>query len=100
MVIGPSSSIEMAAASERRILAMLQCIGLDPSIAMPVKRDTVLECVIDASMKEVRQQCRECTTTDLCEQWLAGDQYSHNDFCPNAKVFDELKVISSPEARL
>ena len=80
MIFGSSSSIEMAATSERRMLAMLECIGLDPSIAMPVKRDTVLECVIHASMKEIRQRCRECTTVDLCERWLAGDQYGDNDF--------------------
>jgi hypothetical protein len=100
MIIGPSSSIEMPAAVERRMLTMLECVGLDSSIAMPVQPDTILECVIDAKMKGVRQRCCECTATDLCERWLAGDQCGDNDFCPNAKVFDELKVISSPDARL
>jgi hypothetical protein len=99
MIVATSSNIEMSAA-ERRMLTMLECVGLDPSIAMPVQRDTVLECVIDASMKVARQRCRDCMTVNLCERWLAGDQCGDNDFCPNAKVFDELKIISSPDVRL
>ena len=92
--------MEMAAASERRMLLMMECVGLDSSIATTGNCDTVFECAIDVSMNEVRQRCRACTITKLCERWLAGDEYGDNDFCPNAKVFDELKVISSPDARL
>ncbi len=90
----------MPADAERRMLAMLGCVGLNPSMAEPVLSGTVLECVIGASMKEARQRCRECTVVELCEHWLAGGQCGDNDFCPNSEVFDDLKAICSPDARL
>jgi hypothetical protein len=90
----------MAAASERRMVTMLERVGLDPAIASRGRPDSVLECVIEASMKEIRQRCRTCTTEDVCERWLAGDEHGDNDFCPNAKVFDALKVICGADARL
>jgi hypothetical protein len=90
----------MAAASERRMVTMLERVGLDPAIATSGKPNSVLECVIAASMKEMRQRCRACTTEDICERWLAGDEHGDNDFCPNAKMFDALKVICGADARL
>jgi hypothetical protein len=73
----------MAAASERRMMEMLDRVGLDPAIAEG--RDT------SAIMKEVRQRCRSCSTEAVCERWLAGDEKGGNLFCPNARVFSELK---------
>lgn len=99
MIAATSSNIEMSAAAERRMLTMLECVGLDPSIARPVQSHTILECVIDASMKEARRRCRDCMAVDSCERWLAGDRCGDNDFCPNAKVFDDLKIVSGPDAR-
>lgn len=73
----------MAAASERRMISMLERIGLDPDIVS--SGDT------KAITKEIRQRCRSCTSEDVCERWLAGDVVGENEFCPNAKVFETLK---------
>lgn len=72
-----------AAASERRMLSMLDCVGLIPAIASGVDNESI--------MKEIRQRCRTCANEDVCERWLAGGNDGDNFFCPNAKVFDELK---------
>jgi hypothetical protein len=73
----------MIAGSERRMMSMLERVGLDPAIAS--SGDT------EAIMKEIRQRCRSCATEGVCERWLAGDEVRENDFCPNAKVFETLK---------
>jgi len=73
----------VAAASERRMLTMLESVGLDPAIASSGNTEAI--------MKEVRQRCRTCETEAVCERWLAGDEHGNNVFCPNAKVFDALK---------
>ena len=73
----------MATASERRMMGMLERIGLDPA--------TVSSADQGAIIKEVRQRCRHCASEDVCERWLAGSQPGENDFCPNAKVFEALK---------
>ncbi len=73
----------MAYLSERRMLRMLECVGLDPAIAW--KDDT------KALMKEVRRRCQSCATESVCEKWLAGEETGENTFCPNAKVFTALK---------
>jgi len=76
----------MAAASERRMVSMLESVGLDPAIAS--SGDT------EAIMKEVRQRCQTCATEDVCERWLVGDKRGDNVFCPNAKVFDALRTTA------
>ena len=73
----------LAANSERRMRAMLQSVGLDPKIASIGSFETI--------MTEVRRRCRACTSEDVCERWLDGEVQGDNDFCPNAKVFAELK---------
>jgi hypothetical protein len=71
------------AGSERRMVNMLERVGLDPALASSGDYETI--------MKEVRQRCGNCSTESVCERWLAADEVSDNDFCPNAKVFDLLK---------
>ncbi len=73
----------LAANSERRMLTMLESIGLDPEIATSGEIPTI--------MKEVRQRCRSCATEAVCERWLQGNEKGDNSFCPNAKVFEALK---------
>jgi uncharacterized protein DUF6455 len=77
----------LATNSERRMRAMLESVGLDPEIA--TNGD------VQAIMKDVRQRCRSCTTEDVCERWLTGHEGGKNDFCPNSRVFEELKKYSS-----
>ena len=69
--------------SERRMRQMLQSVGLDPKIAAGGNTELI--------MKEVRQRCRSCTTEDVCERWLTGDEEGGNEFCPNSMVFETLK---------
>jgi len=76
----------LAANSERRMLTMLESVGLDPEIATSSE--------IPAIMKEVRYRCRSCATEAVCERWLQGNEEGDNSFCPNAKVFDILKKHS------
>ena len=72
----------LAANSERRMLTMLESVGLDPDIATNGE--------IPIIMKEVRKRCRNCATEAVCERWLKGNEEGDNAFCPNAKVFEAL----------
>jgi hypothetical protein len=74
------------AASERRMLRMLERIGLDPAIASSGDNESI--------MKEIRRRCRTCATEDLCERWLAGDVHGDNYFCPNSSVIVALQRTS------
>jgi hypothetical protein len=69
--------------SKKRMMRMLVRVGLDPELVN--QGDT------RAIMKEVRQRCSRCQSEDVCERWLAGTSDVGNQFCPNAKVFEELK---------
>ena len=75
-----------ASSSEKRMMLMMQCAGLDPEIANQADTETII--------KEVRRRCRKCQSEDLCERWLAGVEEGGNIFCPNAEVFQELKRAS------
>ena len=74
------------AASERRMVSMLERVGLDPAIASSGDNEAI--------MKEIHQRCRTCAAEDVCERWLADDEDGDNVFCPNAKVIDALKRTS------
>lgn len=76
----------LIANSERRLLKMIESVGLDPEIATSGE--------IPAIMKEVRQRCRSCATEAVCERWLQSNEEGDNSFCPNAKVFEALKKHS------
>ena len=79
-----------ARSSEKRMMLMLQCAGLDPEIANQADTETII--------KEVRRRCRKCQSEDLCERWLAGVEDGSNIFCPNAEVFRELKRAGQARA--
>jgi len=76
----------LAANSERRMQSMIESVGLDPAMA---RRGD-----IQSIMKEVRRRCQSCSTEDVCERWLTGNEEGDNDFCPNSKVFETLKTYS------
>jgi hypothetical protein len=69
--------------SERRRLAMLEALGLDPAIATSGD--------MPAIMRDVRKRCEHCQSEALCERWLRGEETGGNEFCPNAKVFEILR---------
>lgn len=70
-----------AAASARRMMAMMKRIGLDPETAMLGGPRTM------AIRQEARRRCRSCPREDLCDRWLAGEVEGGNAFCPNAQTF-------------
>ena len=76
----------LATNSERRMLTMIESVGLDPEFATSGE--------ISTTMKEVRQRCRSCPTEAVCERWLQGNEEGDNSFCPNAKAFEVLKKYS------
>lgn len=88
----------MSAASERRMISMLERVGLDPAIAAGHESDTVIDFAVDVVMKAMRERCQACTAVDTCEQWLVDKEACDNAFCPNAAVFDELKEICGNSA--
>ncbi len=63
-----------ASSSEKRLMLMLQCAGLDPEIATQADTETII--------KEVRRRCRKCQSEDLCERWLAGGEDGAISFAP------------------
>jgi hypothetical protein len=73
----------LAANSERRMLSMLESIGLDPAIASNSELESI--------MSDARKRCRSCTTEDVCERWLTCNEKDDNEFCPNSRAFDVLK---------
>ena len=76
----------LVANSERRMLTMIKSVGLGPEIVTNGEFPTI--------MKEVRYRCRGCATEAVCERWLQGDEEGDNSFCPNAKVFNDLRKFS------
>ena len=76
----------LAANSERRMLSMIESIGLDPAIASSSDLETI--------MGEVRRRCRSCKSEDVCERWLTCSENDDNDFCPNSKAFEVLQKLS------
>ena len=77
----------LARNSERRMLSMIDSLGLDPEIVSDPELGTI--------MGEVRQRCKGCTSEDVCERWLRGDEEGDNAFCPNARVFEILDKYKS-----
>jgi len=75
-----------ANSSERRMVRMMQHIGLDPEVATQGDSESII--------KEVRRRCRRCQSEGQCELWLACTDDRANVFCPNAEVFEELKLAS------
>lgn len=75
-----------SADSKRRRTAMLESVGLDPSIAAIGDLELI--------MSEVRQRCEHCQSEGLCERWLKGEEPGGNEFCPNKPVFDVLSRLS------
>lgn len=71
-----------AGASERRMRSMMRKLGLDPEIDLSESLDDVV--------RAIRRRCRQCGAVGECEAWLEGPGNNHNDFCPNARVFDIL----------
>ena len=99
LVLGTTVAIFMvvqkrrAATAERRMIGMMECLGLDPAIGSNGEPDSIFDCVIEVSMKRIRKRCRACSNVEVCERWLADKENGDNVFCPNAKEFNALKTV-------
>jgi hypothetical protein len=78
----------VAAASERRMMRMLERTGLDPEV--------VRLGATAAIMRDVRSRCVRCPSEALCDRWFAGQVEGDNSFCPNAHIFRELTTTAGP----
>ncbi len=98
LVVGATVALFMvrqnhkAAMSERRMISMMERVGLHSAIVFSGESGSVLEYVIGASMKKIRKRCQACSIVDKCERWLAGKEDGDNVICPNANEFDALKI--------
>ena len=72
--------------SESRMQQMMQQAGLDPALIKQGDTQSIIA--------EIRRQCRKCESEALCERWLAGQEEGPNVFCPNARIFEEIKRTS------
>ena len=77
----------LVANSERRMLTMIESVGLDPEIATSGDIPTI--------MKDVRKRCSSCSSEAVCERWLDGQEPGDNSFCPNKRVFEILEKYSA-----
>jgi hypothetical protein len=75
-----------ASASEKRMMHMLTCAGVDSRFC---GQDDAW-----AIMQVARGRCSTCRSEDLCERWLAGKVEGDNDFCANTQIFRILKRIT------
>jgi hypothetical protein len=75
-----------ASASEKRMMHMLTCSGVEPSFG---GHDDAW-----AIMQVARGRCSTCRSEDLCERWLAGKVEGDNNFCANVQMFRILKRIT------
>ena len=55
-----------------------------------------------AILDEMRRECQQCASGDLCERWLDGKADGDNSFCRNVRVLGLLpvhaKAVDSREA--
>ncbi len=88
-----SLELSVAAASARRLMRMIQRIGLDS------RTDALGDPQTMTIGIELRRRCRRCPREDLCERWLAGKVARDNTFCPNAETFRILAGTSPDYSR-
>lgn len=82
---------DMAAASARRMTAMMTRVGLIPGPA------TFGGLRTSAIRKVMLRRCRRCPREGLCERWLAGEVGGDDSFCPNAQTF---RILTGASGRI
>lgn len=75
-----------ASASEKRMVHMLMCAGVDPRFSGHDDTWPILQVA--------RGRCGRCRSADLCDRWLAGKLEGDNSFCRNTQIFRILKRIT------
>jgi hypothetical protein len=75
-----------ASHSEKRMMHMLVCAGVDPVFSGHDDTWPILQVA--------RGRCGRCRAGDLCDRWLAGKVEGDNSFCRNTQIFRVLKRIT------
>lgn len=73
------------AKSRKRTLRMLISQGVNPEVLNSGDKQAIAQ--------EIRKRCSRCQAEDVCEHWLKHPEQGDNSFCPNAAVFNELKLV-------
>jgi hypothetical protein len=68
-------------AAESRLRRMMESCGIDRNTAEHADQ------LLKVDMRAVRDRCRHCQVTGLCDHWLSEEAATSNDFCPNAGIF-------------
>jgi len=74
-------------ATESRMQRMMESCGIDQETASNADQ------MLRVDMHVMRDRCRRCPTTGLCEHWLNGEAATGNNFCPNAPVFRDAAKL-------
>ena len=74
-------------ATDSRLRRMMESCGID--------RETVenAEQLLKINMRVIRDRCRHCPATGLCDLWLNEEAATSNSFCPNAPVFRDASKL-------
>jgi hypothetical protein len=75
-------------ASEGRLRRMMESCGIDRNTAEHADQ------LLKVDMRAVRDRCRHCPATGLCDRWLNEKAATSNSFCPNAGVFHAAAAVS------
>ncbi len=75
-------------ASEGRLRQMMESCGLDRNTAEHAEQ------LLKVDIRAVRDRCRHCPATDLCDHWLNEEAATSNSFCPNTGVFHAAAAAS------
>lgn len=76
-------------ATESRLRRMMESCGVDRNTAEHADQ------LLQVDMHAVRERCRHCQVTGLCDHWLNEEAATSNSFCPNARVFRTAAAASS-----
>ena len=68
-------------AAESRLRRMMESCGIDRNTAEHADQ------LLKVDMRAVRDRCRHCQVTGLCDHWLSEEAATSNGFCPNAGIF-------------
>lgn len=68
-------------AADSRLRRMMESCGIDRNTAEHADQ------LLKVDMRAVRDRCRHCQVTGLCDHWLSEEAATSNDFCPNAGIF-------------
>jgi len=74
-------------ATESRLRRMMESCGIDRETAENADQ------LLNIDMNVIRDRCRHCPATNLCDHWLNEEAATSNNFCPNARIFRDAAKL-------